>query len=126
MGSANVPARRILPGQEIFWRAYSMNTWHLAIAHGHPGIRDYPEYLVPWLKREAFLDMASSQDFWLREAQADELPLNRIIGLTGYAQLAEEIIRGNNDDQQHAARLGVPRQSLIKVLIAQHLDTASA
>jgi hypothetical protein len=94
-----------LSDPETFWRVESMNTWHLAIVHEHPGIRDYRDYLAPHLKREAFLNTASYQDFWLREAEADHLPLNRIIGLTAYAQLAQKITRGNNDDRQHGSYL---------------------
>ncbi len=86
---------------EIYWRAVGLMAWYFAIEGGGPASRDYADWLSPFLRSGAFREPAY-QSFWLRDASAKAMPLNRLTGLVSFYQLQEKITHGNAVDQFHA------------------------
>lgn len=87
---------------EVFWRFEGLSVWYEAIVRENPASRDYADWLKPFLKRHAFAD-PSYLSFWLHDADADAMPLNRLTGLVSYYQLKQKITHGNSADQIHAS-----------------------
>lgn len=92
---------------ETYWRADCLLVWQEAIMKRNPASRDYTDWLVPYVKPEAF-GSRSYVDFWLRDVDADALPRNRMLGLVSHYQTRRKITHGNSIDLNHAsAALGV-------------------
>ena len=85
---------------EVFWRVESLQAWYEAIEM-RPASRDYDDWLSPYLKRGSFRD-PSYQSLWLEEASGATMPLNRLIGLVKFYQLAQKVTHVNAADQLHA------------------------
>ena len=90
---------------EVYWRFESLSTWHAAIVVRSKVSRDYADWLDPFLKNGAFED-PSYERFWLHDASANNLPLNRLTGLVAFYQLKRKITHGNAADQQTGLQLG--------------------
>jgi hypothetical protein len=90
---------------EIAWRTECCTSWFNAIVVKHPTSRDYADYLGPHLKPQAFVDSAMTTDFWMRQVEGKNLPLNRTAGLSNYFQLRHKISHGNAVDALHACYL---------------------
>ena len=86
---------------EVSWRAEGLTVWYAAIEGHSPASRDYADWLSPYLKRGAFND-PTYPSFWLDDASAEAMPLNRLTGLVSFYQLEEKITHGNAADQLHA------------------------
>jgi len=86
---------------EVYWRVTGLMVWYNAIEGHVPASRDYADWLSPYLKPRSFRD-PSYKSFWLKEASADTMPLNRLTGLVDFYQLQEKITHGNAGDQIHA------------------------
>jgi hypothetical protein len=71
---------------ELFWRLDGLMVWFNAIEGRSPASRDYADWLDPYLKRGSFRD-PSYRSFWLKDASAEALPLNRLTGLVSFYQL---------------------------------------
>lgn len=91
-----------LANPEAFWRFDSLMTWHGAVVMRSPASRDYADWIIPSLKRGAF-EGPSYESFWLHDASAANLPLNRLTGLIAFYQLKHKITHGNAADQIHAS-----------------------
>jgi len=90
-----------LDDQEEYWRADCAMSWYEAIVRRQPASRDYADFLDPYLKEDAFVD-GTYASFWKNDANPQNLPLNRITGLTSFFQLNSKIGHGNAYDALHA------------------------
>lgn len=91
-----------LANAEVFWRFESLTAWHSAVVTRSAASRDYADWITPFLKGGAFED-SSYESFWLHDAAAANLPLNRLTGLITFYQLKRKITHGNAADQIHGS-----------------------
>jgi hypothetical protein len=89
------------PAWEVFVRHQSALTWHEAIFKARPGLRDYADWLLPYVSRSAFTG-DDYYDFWLRGVALAKVPFNTVQGLAEYFQLFRRITHGNQIDSIHA------------------------
>lgn len=75
---------------EVFWRVDGLMAWYDAVVARSPASRDYADWIVPHLKPHVF-ESESYPTFWLRDASANALPLNRLTGLVTFYQLQHKI-----------------------------------
>jgi len=90
-----------LGNPELFWRATCMTIWHSAIEVRHPAMRDYADWLSPYLKDHSFGDPTYPR-FWLEEVDPLHVPRNRVASLCSFYQTDESIRLSNAQDQLHA------------------------
>jgi hypothetical protein len=92
-----------LSNPEVAWRVDGLIVWYKAIVQSVAASRDYADWLSPYLKAGSFAD-ASYVSFWLSDASAETMPLNRLTGLVSFYQLQQKVTHGNAEDQLHANR----------------------
>lgn len=85
---------------EDYWRMEAASVWRSALLEHNPASRDYNDWLSPYLRINAFRDPGYT-DFWLKEVNSDNLPLNRFVGLVSFFQTKFKISHGNALDQIH-------------------------
>jgi len=86
------------------WRIESMAVWHGALFERNPVMRDYWDYLSPYLLPIEITE-GDWQKFWLRHCSADRLPRARTLALAGFFQQRHPISAGNALDTLHAVGL---------------------
>jgi hypothetical protein len=86
------------------WRVESMMVWHGALFERNPVMRDYWDFLWPYLLPIEITD-DDWQRFWLLECSADRLPRARTMALAGYFQQRHPVSAGNALDTLHAVGL---------------------
>jgi hypothetical protein len=86
---------------EFYWRFQGLNVWFEAVEKQSPAMRDYADWLRPYLRPNSFTD-PSYFTFWIDEVLADAMPLNRLTGLVSFYQLKQKPTHGNAIDQIHA------------------------
>lgn len=91
---------------EIFWRINNLLAWFEAIAKRSPSSRDYADWLLPYIRDDAFKTRtASYSDFWMKQIREEKVPKNRITALVDFYQLKHKITHGNAGDQMHACHM---------------------
>ncbi|MHB0911819.1 MAG: hypothetical protein ACYC2Y_00050 [Armatimonadota bacterium] len=96
-------SRNIPWNAKMAWRIHCLSTWYAAIAEKSPESRDYADWLLPYLTEGAFQNTKSYIDFWLRDASAENVPKNCLIGLVSYYQTEHKLNHGNAVDQIHSS-----------------------
>lgn len=89
---------------EYYWRTCAAAEWRAAIVQHLPSLRDFADWLNPYLKEGAFL----SRDyfsFWLEDLPVDAVPRTYLPHLVGYYQLQHKITHGNAGDLSHASHV---------------------
>jgi len=89
---------------ETAWRIESMAVWDGALFERDPLMRDYWDYLSPYLLPIEITEL-DWQEFWLRDCNADCLPRARTLALAGYFQQRQPVSAGNALDTLHAVGL---------------------
>ena len=89
---------------DAMWRVESMEVWHGALFDRNPMMRDYWDYLSPYLVP---LEITGDdwQRLWLNDVRAEHLPRARTLALAGYFQQRHSISPGNALDTLHAVGL---------------------
>lgn len=96
----------LLDDTELFWRVNNMLVWFEAIARRNPSSRDYADWLLPYIRDDAFRTTTPSySDFWLKQVRPQKVPKNRITALADYYQMKYKITHGNAGDQMHTCHL---------------------
>ena len=89
---------------EQAWRADSAMVWFNAIVMQNPSMRDYFDWLGPYLTEDAFADDSFIR-FWMSDIEADRVPYNRITGLSFFYQTRQKVTHGNAIDVLHANKM---------------------
>lgn len=89
---------------ETYWRLNCMTVWRNAVVDRIRASRDYADWVLPFLRPDAFLD-ESYRKFWMEDVKAGNLPRNKIMSLVSYYQLSYKVTRGNSMDELHASVL---------------------
>jgi hypothetical protein len=90
-----------LDDEEMLWRTNCLVVWHNALFKHPEYLRDYPDYLLPYLKGlPAEVDFIP---FWLDAVERGPLRRNVIVSLVNHAQLDQKISHGNAVDALHAS-----------------------
>lgn len=89
---------------EIWWRTDCMATWFESLVRLQPALRDYNDFLSPYVDAEKFIGDDYSQ-FWMKDVKAKWVPRNRLMALAGFYQLKRKITHGNAEDLNHASHL---------------------
>jgi hypothetical protein len=93
--------RTPLDSPEAYWRSDNADCWSAAVVNRNPSSRDYADYLLPYLVDDAFLD-PSYDKFWMIDVVGENMPRNRISGLSSFFQLQHKLGHGNSFDALHA------------------------
>jgi hypothetical protein len=88
----------------IQWRLECAEVWWLAVFEGEPLMRDYKDYLGPFLRPKS-IDREAWMNFWLGEVDAYAVPRNKLISLAYYFQLRHRPTAGNASDARHATHM---------------------
>jgi hypothetical protein len=86
---------------DLFWRVDCLLIWFEAIVRRAPESRDYADWLLPYVRENAFR-APTYVDFWINRVKPEKLPKNRIASLVGFCQMKQKVTHGNPNDQMHS------------------------
>ena len=89
---------------EKLWRLATAAVWMSAF-DGHPSMRDYVDFLGPFMDPEVDVTDQEWFRFWLEEVDGNQVPRSRAMGLAFHFQAARKTSRGQAMDTLHAAEL---------------------
>lgn len=91
---------------DLFWRVNNLLSWFEAISRRSPSSRDYADWLLPYIRDNAFKTRTLSySDFWMKQVREEKVPKNRITALVDFYQMKHKITHGNAGDQMHACHM---------------------
>lgn len=86
------------------WRQAVCGTWITALFDPREAMRDYYDYLSPFLDL-ARLDQAAFGRFFVQEIDPSRVPRTLLVGLMEQYQLERKVSRSNHADARHAGHL---------------------
>jgi hypothetical protein len=89
---------------DLFWRIECLITWFEAISKKIPESRDYADWLLPYIRDNAF-GAPTYPDFWLNRVKEKNVPRNRMSSLVYLYQMKYKVTHGNSNDQEHACHV---------------------
>lgn len=89
---------------ETFWRIDSLMVYHAAIVQRFKPSRDYADWLLPYIREDAFRSPTYS-NFWVEQIKSAKVPKNMMSSLVSFYQMKYKITHGNPNDQIHACHL---------------------
>lgn len=86
------------------WRLECAEVWWAAVVESEPLMRDYKDYLGPFLRLTS-IGRDEWIQFWLSEVDGFAVPRNKLISLANYFQLRHRPSSGNASDARHAVHM---------------------
>lgn len=98
-------SKYLIKSADAKWREDRFVAWEAALRQKHPFVQDYIDYAAPYIRDTMHTPLENAIEFWLFEADANNMPHNRAVGLTWHYQTNYQIDSGNPYDVSHSHNL---------------------